>query len=100
MRFVFRQKNRKIEFAPDILFEGNIGEGEMEFIKNTIMEGGESPFNFAKLRQGYYRVASTGMFKTLYPSYIPTLTSTSQAFIASTIAFSPYLSINFLPDKK
>ena len=71
MRFVFRQKNRKIEFAPDILFEGNIGEGEMEFIKNTIMEGGESPFNFAKLRQGYYRVASTGMFKTLYPSYIP-----------------------------
>jgi len=71
MRFVFRQKNKKIEFAPDILLEGNIGEGERKFITNTIRGKEESPFNFSKLRQGYYRVASSGMFKTLYPSYIP-----------------------------
>ena len=74
MRFVFKQGNRRIMFSPDIVFEGSLDSLQQEFVGETIRggEGAGEGFGFNTLRQGYYRLASSGLFRTLYPSYMQT----------------------------
>ena len=69
MRMEFRQRCKKVMFAPEIVFEGNLSEKSKEFVSDAITGGKGKPFDFAMLRQGYYRVSSTGLLRTFYPSY-------------------------------
>lgn len=69
IRLEFRQRCKKVLFAPEIEFEGNISPQQQSFITATITGGKGVPFDFVSLRQGYYRVASTGLLRTFYPSY-------------------------------
>ena len=72
MRFVFRQANKRILFDPHILFEGNLDSLQQEFVSETIKGNSSSSFDFNTLKQGYYKLASSGLFKTLHPSYLHT----------------------------
>ena len=69
MRYVFRQKCMKVMFAPEIEFEGNLNEAQKRFIVKTITGGNRLPFDFTTLKKGYYKVASSGVLNTFYPSY-------------------------------
>ena len=69
IRLAFRQKCRKVMFAPEIEFEGELAPVQQRFIAAAITGGKGKPFDFASLRRGYYRVASTGLLRTFYPSY-------------------------------
>ena len=69
IRLEFRQKCRKVMFAPEIEFEGGLSTVQQRFIVAAITGGKGKPFDFASLRRGYYRVASTGLLRTFYPSY-------------------------------
>lgn len=70
MRFVFRKENKRILFAPQILFEGNLDSLQQEFVSGTIRGNDANIFDFNTLKQGYYKLASSGLFKTLHPSYV------------------------------
>ena len=69
IRFEFRQKCRRVMFAPEIEFDGELSPLQQRYIAAAITGGKEEPFDFATLRQGYYRVASSGLLRTFYPSY-------------------------------
>ena len=69
IRLEFRKKCKRVMFAPEIEFEGELSPVQQRFISSAITGGKEGPFDFAALRQGYYRVASAGLLRTFYPSY-------------------------------
>lgn len=69
VRLEFRQRCKKVMFAPEIEFEGELSPVQQRYIAAVITGGKGEPFDFASLRQGYYRVASTGLLRTFYPSY-------------------------------
>lgn len=71
MRMAFRRSTGKIFFSGDILFEGSLDSAQRSFVHNTISAKEDTPFDFAKLKKGYYRVAATGLLKTFHPSYLP-----------------------------
>ncbi len=70
MRYNFRQKCRRVMFAPQIEFEGNLNEPQKQFVEKAIAGDGASPFDFTTLKKGYYKVASAGLLNTFYPSYM------------------------------
>ena len=69
LRLEFRKKCKRVMFAPEVEFEGELSPVQQRFIASAITGGKEGPFDFASLRQGFYRVASTGLLRTFYPSY-------------------------------
>lgn len=69
IRLEFRQRCKRVLFAPEIEFEGELSPVQQRYIAAAITGGKDEPFDFATLRQGYYRMASTGLLRTFYPSY-------------------------------
>ena len=75
MRLVFRQKCKGVLFAPQIEFEGNLNEDQKRFVTRTIMGDSCCTFDFNTLKRGYYKVVSSGVLNTFYPSYVPVMDS-------------------------
>lgn len=93
MRLEFGQKCRKVYFAPEIEFEGNLNEKQKSFVSATIKGKSSAPFDFNTLKRGYYKMASTGLLKTFYPSYAPLEDSLISLSIKATAASELAVSI-------
>ena len=51
----------------DVKVDGSVSRAQRNFIDRTLRLSGRAPFNFDRLKHGYYRVLATDEVKTLYP---------------------------------
>ena len=65
-RLAFRQQCRELMFNK-INIEGDVDEGEKEYIKKTISDDRDT-FNFIQAKRGYYRVVASNTVNTFYPT--------------------------------
>jgi Predicted esterase of the alpha-beta hydrolase superfamily len=69
MRIAFRSKGKEVRFHKDIIISDNLNKSEKQFISRTIREDKREDFDFNQFKRGYYRIISSNLVKTFYPSY-------------------------------